>query len=165
MKFYLLTNKIMTKKSGILTAIAVATAISTAPASAETHNQIEQQKIEQKVGQVTCATKLACEVLSHSIQAQIDDLKEKGLRNLTKEERVKFGSLKKELIAIKDSNIEIEQKETEQNADLIASKDAEITKENNKQSEQEKLIAIEKAETKARLTKVEERLSSIEGSL
>ena len=110
-------------------------------------------------------TKPQNEINAFPVQAQIDKLEKKGLENLTDEEFVKYSELSDELIAIKDSNIEIEQKETEQNADLIASKDAEITKENNKQSEQEKLIAIEKAETKARLTKVEERLSSIEGSL
>ena len=151
MKFYLLINKIMTKKSGIFKAVAVATALVVSPAGAETHNQIEQQKIEQKVEKVTCATKLACDVLSNSIQAQIDELNVKIASSTGKEKR----KLYRERQALKQ----------EKTSTLIASKDAEISVENSKQVKQKETIAEEQAETQAKLAKVSARLDSIEGSL
>jgi len=118
MKNYFLTCKIMSKKANALTAMAAAVAIATSPVSADTNNQTEQQKIEQKqtskqIEKVTCSTKLACEKLSLSIQAQIDELKAKGFRNLSREEKIKYGSLKKELIAVEKAETAQEKAETQ----------------------------------------------------
>ena len=152
MKFYLLTNKIM-GKSGILKAVAVAAALVVSPAGAETSKQQEQ---------IVCATKLACEALTYSIQAQIDELETKS--NLTKDDKKLRYKLRKQLIAVENN------KQANQE-DLIATKDAEILTENNKQDKQKNTIADEVYKQKIeddkqeRLTQVEARLSSIEGSL
>ena len=148
MRIYLLTHITMTKKSGLLTAVATATVLATSPVNAETPDNSTKQKIEQKevnkkVEQISCKTKLACEALSNSIQAQINDLEKKGLANLTNEEFAKFGNLKKQLIAL-------ERQETQHNSNIIAV-------ENSKQKEQE--VTIKDNE------KIMAQLSSIKGSL
>ena len=142
MKFYYLIHKIMGNKSGILKTVAVAAALVVSPGNAETSKQVEQQKIEQKVGHITCATKLACDVLSHSIQAQIDDLYKKLESNdisdndidnisdkITKLEQQKTNTI----ITSKDVEISSENNKQKKQSDLIASKDTELTVENNKQ--------------------------------
>ena len=68
------------------------------------------------------------QIKSILIQAQIDELKAKGFRNLSREEKIKYGSLKKEFIAV-------EKQETTHNDELIATKDVEINKENQIQVE------------------------------
>ena len=148
MNYYFLTHRIMTKKAGIITALATATALSVSPASADTNNQTEQQKIEQKevskkTEQITCETKLACEALSHSIQAQIDDLNEK-------------------LDTASDSEIDqifakIDKLNKEKTGIIIASKDAEIKDENEKQAREN--------EKQAKYAELLGELRSIKGSL
>ena len=148
MKFYYLIHKIMGNKSGILKTVAVAAALVVSPGNAETSKQVEQQKIEQKVGQVTCKTKLACDVLSSSIQAQIDGLNKKiqqekdpktrfflqqDLTKLKKEKGSISVAIEKKETAQKDQVIVSEKEETAQKDQVIASKDAELTVENNKQ--------------------------------
>lgn len=72
-----------------LTAVAVTIVLSTSPANAENID-----------GQVVCDTRVACEKLSNSIQAQIKELENKGLENLTDDEFVKYSTLSDELIAV-----------------------------------------------------------------
>ena len=132
MKSYITNTIAMSKKSGILTALATATVLSTASVSAENSNIEVSKKIEQ----VSCATRLACETLSHSIQAELNKLTKKGLANLTSEEFVRYGELTQELIAVKDSTIAVE---------------------NSKQKEQEITIKDN--------TEIMAQLSSIKGSL
>lgn len=165
MKFNFFINKIMTKKAGILATVAVATALSTAPVSAETNDQVAKQKVEH----ITCSTRLACEKLSLSIQAQIDELKAKG--NLTSREKFKIIKLNKQLLATKDSTIAVEKQETKeeqaetaQKDQVIATKDSIIAVENNKQAKQLDTIAQENQKQKA-YSEVSDKLASIEGSL
>ena len=122
MKFNFFINEIMTKKSGILTAVAVATAISTTPASAETNNQVAKQKIEQ----ITCSTRLACEKLSLSIQAQINELEAKGLENLTEKEFNKYDKLSDKLIALEKQETQAEKAETQKAYSEVSDKLASI---------------------------------------
>ncbi len=72
MKFYILTHTNISKKSGLLTALATATALSLAPANAE--NAQENTNMTKEAQKLICKTKLACEKLSISIQAQIEEI-------------------------------------------------------------------------------------------
>ncbi len=125
------------------------------------------------------------EILQFLIQTQIDGLTKKGLGNLTDDEFEEYIKLSDNLIAVK-------RVKTTQNDNLITAKNTEIKAENNKQEHQKTTITAknteinaEKAETtqndntitaknteikaennkQARLSKVESRLSSIEGAL
>lgn len=71
-----------------------------------------------------------------NIEVQIDGLKSKGLKNLSNEERIEYGSLKKELIKTQ----------------------------REKTAEQKKIIADEKKKQKA-YKSINEKLDSIEKSL
>lgn len=46
------------------------------------------------------------EILTFLIKAQIEELKNKGFRNLSREEKIKFGKLKKQFIAVEKSETE-----------------------------------------------------------
>ena len=116
-----------TNKTIIATAFSAVIAI-TSPVNANASNNPKQDKI-------ICEVKSICQQLSKSIQAQIDELKAKGLGNLTNDEFAKFVSLKKQVIAVKKS-------ETKHNKNLI-------TTENQKQEQQRKTIdAIDETDKK-----------------
>ena len=168
MKYYVLTNNIMTNKAGILTTIAAAAAIVTSPANADVNNQVEKQKIEYKqaggVTKVTCETKLACDALSHSIQAQIDGLNKKIQQEMTKGDNADWnllGSLQQDLDKLEENKVNISiavENNKQANQDkVIASKNAELKDENEKQ--------VEENEKQAKYAELLGELRSIEGSL
>jgi len=76
----------MGKLATTLATGAVALGLSTSPATADT--------VKQELDTVVCKTKTACDLLSQFIQTQIDGLKSKGFKNLSKEEIVQFFTLK-----------------------------------------------------------------------
>ena len=49
--------------------------------------------------QPPCKTEVECTKLSDALQVQIDELKSKGFRNLSKEEKIRYGTLRKERLA------------------------------------------------------------------
>ena len=163
MSLYLLIHKNMVKN--VLVATTVALGLSTNPASADTNKEapskieqkINQQKVQQKLDTVVCKTKKACELLSSSIQSQIDELETKGIENLTDDEFNKYAKLSDDLIAVEKAETKQEKAETANNDELIAQEKAETANNND-------LIA-EENEKQSRLTQVEKRLDSIEGSL
>jgi septal ring factor EnvC (AmiA/AmiB activator) len=139
MWFNFLTNVIMSKKANLLTTLAAATALSTAPVNANNLNNNPSLNNETK--QVICETKLACDKLSLSIQAQIKEIEEKI--NLTTEDKRLRYELKKQLISV-------EKAETQINNELIAD-------ENQKQEIQQETIRVNE--------EIKAQLSSIKGSL
>ena len=118
----------MNKPIKYLTATVAIMLLSTVPVSAEVATQKKEP---------LCTSTESCEKLSHSIQAQVDELNKK-------------------LDTVKDSEIDlifskIEKLEQRKTNILISSKDIEI--------------AEEKAKTQAAYVKVSEKLDAIEGSL
>lgn len=95
--FYSLNNIIMDKKT--LTTIVATAVISSTPVNADTLQKDDINKI-------VCTTKQACEKLSNSIKAQIEELENKGLENLTESEFNKYDKLSDELIAVENNKQE-----------------------------------------------------------
>jgi hypothetical protein len=89
-------------------ALAVATLstlmATTSPVNAETTKNLTQE-------QIICETKEICQKLSQTIQAQINNLKTKGLEVLTDEEFNQYEKLQKHLIAVENQK-QKKQKET-----------------------------------------------------
>ena len=88
-----------------------------------------------------CKSIVECDKLIHAIEVKIDDLKAKGLSNLSREEKIKYISLKKQLLAAQKAKTA---RERAKNAELdkeIASKDTEL-------KEAKAKTAIEKMETR-----------------
>jgi type III secretory pathway component EscR len=89
-------------------ALAVATIstlmATTTPVNAETTKNLTQE-------QIICETKEICQKLSQTIQAQINNLKTKGLEVLTDEEFNQYEKLQKHLIAVENQK-QKKQKET-----------------------------------------------------
>jgi len=87
-------------KCYVFLSVAVAALLISSPARAE---QQPAPKTE-----VVCATPAACDKLSASLETQVNGLKSKGFRNLSREEKIQFLALKHQLLAVENAKQEAE---------------------------------------------------------
>jgi len=120
----------MNKPIKYLTATAAIMLLSIVPVSAETGMQNKD---------LLCMSTASCEKLSHSIQAQIDELEKSDDPDYDK-----LDALQKQLLAAQDATILVQKAKT---------------------ARQREIITEEKAKTQAAYVKVSEKLNAIEESL
>lgn len=108
----LFSNHIQMGRNNTLAAATLAATMTATSPAIQAETPVSQQE------RITCETQQACQKLTESIQAQIDELKNKGLRNLSKDERKQFVALKKNFIAL-------ENQKQEKQIHQMASEDAE----------------------------------------
>ena len=101
--------------------------------------------------QPPCKTEIECTKLSDALQAQIDELKSKGFRNLSKEEKIRYGTLRKELLAAKRA--------------IIVKAKAKTAEAKAKTAEAKAKTAATKAKTQAMYDELQETVKRIETTL
>lgn len=118
-----------------------------------TLNAFAADEIEESIEEVqmTCESIQTCQVLSATLQTQIDELEAKGIENLTDDEFEQYAQLSDDLIAAQKQQ-QLMQLEV-------------IEAENNKQIEQEALIAAENEKQEKMRQSQEQTLTELKAML